>query len=462
MPDLKTPTDPDALLTDLSDPAKVAELLADGGEKLGALVKNYAAEIAKRDTTIAEQTRDQVSAIVREWLIENEAELIGKAKIEDFRPGMPTNKAVGHSKRAVGAQLDSMFDASSLAEQGADFFQSWWATTGNVRLQDAAERRERMAKVTEIQNSFGSVVPADGGFLIPENLRAGLLQVALESAVVRPRATVIPMDSLRVPMPALDVTTNATSILGGIIGYWTEESAALTESQATFARVVLEAKKLTTYGVAPNELMADAAAFGAFFASSFPKAIAWYEDVAFMKGSGVGEPLGWLSSGNNALASVAAETAQASATITYENVIKMYARMLPSSLASAVWVCDIQALPQLATMGLSVGTGGAPIWINNGVEGPPLNLLGRPVILTEKANTLGSVGDINFVDLSYYLVGDRMAMTAMASEHFRFQNDQIAFRVIERVDGRPWIQNAITPQNGGATLTPFVQLAARP
>jgi hypothetical protein len=35
-----------------------------------------------------------------------------------------------------------------------------------------------------------------------------------------------------------------------------------------------------------------------------------------------------------------------------------------------------------------------------------------------------------------------------------------AFRVIERVDGRPWLQSAITPQNNGATLSPFVKLAA--
>jgi hypothetical protein len=49
-------------------------------------------------------------------------------------------------------------------------------------------------------------------------------------------------------------------------------------------------------------------------------------------------------------------------------------------------------------------------------------------------------------------------MSARSSEHFKFQNDQTAYRIIQRVDGRPWLQSAITPKNNGATLSPFVSL----
>jgi hypothetical protein len=52
-------------------------------------------------------------------------------------------------------------------------------------------------------------------------------------------------------------------------------------------------------------------------------------------------------------------------------------------------------------------------------------------------------------------------MQSASSEQYKFQNDKTAFRVIERLDGRPWIQSAITPHNNGPTLTPFVQLAQR-
>jgi HK97 family phage major capsid protein len=183
-----------------------------------------------------------------------------------------------------------------------------------------------------------------------------------------------------------------------------------------------------------------------FINEIFPEAIAWFEDVAFIRGSGVGEPLGFLNAA--ATVTVNKEAGQASTTLVWENLVKMYARMLPSSLASAVWIAHIDTFPELATMSLSVGTGGSAIWLNNGVQGPPMTILGRPVLFTEKANSLGTAGDINFVDLSYYLIGDRQAIQADTSPHYRFQSDQTTVRFIERVDGRPWIQSAITPNQG--------------
>jgi HK97 family phage major capsid protein len=456
-PNTAVPTDPDALLTDLNDPAKLADIFGSGDpEKIGSWVKNYATAVNKKDAGIAEQTKAQVQAVLAEWLKDNEAELLGNT-VKQALPGRGSDhKGSAYNKRAPGAKVDGLF------EDTADFLQSTWHHADRfLTNRDATvTRHEKLAKHQTIQNSFGSVVPADGGFLIPETMRAELLRVALESAVVRPRATVIPMESLRVPIPMIDSTSNVSSVYGGVIAYWTEESAALTESQGSFGRVVLDAKKLTAFAVAPNELVADASAFSGFIDSAFPQALAWYEDVAFMKGSGVGEPLGFIGASNPATVTQTAETGQGANTLVWENIVKMYARMLPSSLSRAVWIADIATFPQLATMALSVGTGGAPVWLNNGVEGPPMSILGRPVIFTEKANTLGTAGDINFVDLSYYLIGDRQSMMAASSTDYRFGNDQTAYRVIERVDGRPWLQSAITPQNGGNTLSAFVNLSS--
>jgi hypothetical protein len=51
-------------------------------------------------------------------------------------------------------------------------------------------------------------------------------------------------------------------------------------------------------------------------------------------------------------------------------------------------------------------------------------------------------------------------MQVASSSEYKFGNDLTAYRVIERVDGRPWLQSAITPKNGGPTLSPFVQLSS--
>ena len=69
--------------------------------------------------------------------------------------------------------------------------------------------------------------------------------------------------------------------------------------------------------------------------------------------------------------------------------------------------------------------------------------------------------DVNFIDFGYYLVGDRQVMRAESSPHFKFSSDVTVYRIIEHVDGKPWLQSAIAPQNSTSTLSPFVSLGER-
>jgi HK97 family phage major capsid protein len=257
----------------------------------------------------------------------------------------------------------------------------------------------------------------------------------------------------------IDTTTNAGSVFGGMVAYWGEEGAALQDSNPKFGRVELDAKKLTGLSAVPNELLQDSiVSFSALIETLWPTALAFEEDNKFQTGSGTGEPLGFRGAGNPAAVAVARTTTNL---IKYPDVVAMYARMLPSSLGNAVWMCSPDALPQLLQLSLSVGTGGNSVFVVNAAAGMPMSIFGRPLIITEKGGVLGSRGDLAFVDLSYYLVGDRQVMTADSSTDYQFGNDKTTFRIIQRVDGRPWIQSAITPANGStATLSPFVELAA--
>ncbi len=458
------PSSPAELEAMLGDSAKMQAMVGHPG-LFGEFITNYARSTLDKDISIQSQVTEQVQVVLADWL-KNQADNpdsegyvarperipLGagpQAVIQDSAAHKLQMRQGLFNPKAMGASVNKEFADS------AEFFHTIWDKTH----QTAAVQN----KLTRLRAAFSSTVPSEGGFLIPETLRSELLRVALETGVVRSRARVIPMETLRVPFPAIDATSNVSSVYGGIVGYWTEEGAALTESQASFGRIVLDAKKLTAYTTVPNELLSDSiGSFQAFIDQIFPEALSFYEDLAFLKGSGVGEPLGALVAGNTSIVAVAKEVGQPAATIVWENIVKMYARMLPGSLDRAVWVVTIDAFPELATMALSVGTGGSAIWLNNGVSGPPMTILGRPVIFTEKApGVVGTQGDISFVDFGYYLIGDRQVMSAMSSPHFKFGNDQTAYRIIERVDGRPWLQSAITPQNQGPALSPFVQLATR-
>jgi HK97 family phage major capsid protein len=461
------PDSPAALAETLADASKMKELWA-SKEALGEFIEGYAQAVDKAQRgEINAEAREQMQLVLAEYLKSNGGDAkppvdMAGDRAHAMRPeiqGLPAGARKSlYNKRAPGAAADGIFD------DPAEFFRATWYKAPTLR--DFDQLRPKLSRLMEVQNAYSSETPGDGGFLIPETLRDAILRVALETAVVRPRATVIPMNSLRVPIPMIDDTSHQSSILGGVQAFWTEEAAGLTQSSASFGRVVLDARKLTAYAEVPNELLQDAPAFAAFFDTTFPLAISWYEDVAFLTGTGVGEPQGFINS--PVAVQVAAESGQPTQTIVWENIVKMYSRMLPSSLGRAVWIVSPDTFPQLATMALSVGTGGGPIWIGNysggqgGMDTPPATILGRPVIISEKVNALGTSGDINFVDLSYYLVGDRMAMETSTSEHYQFATDKTAYRVIERVDGRPWLQSPITPRNGSAnTLSPVVQLASR-
>lgn len=448
------PTNAAELEEILNDQKRLKEVIDNGG--LQEFQLKYTLAATKKDPEIEKQIEEAKQQGVFEFLRENGGESVVRPNLAPADAALPKGNGL-YSKKAPGTAVDK----AKLFEDHTEYFSAIWH--GN-RSSEAAEVQN---KLHEIRNAFGSSVPSDGGFLIPETLRSEMLRVALETAVVRPRARVVPMDSLTVPFPAIDSTSNASNVYGGVTAFWTEESGQLTASSAKFGRVKLEAKKLTAYSEVPNELFTDSIiSLQMFIDEVFPEALAWFEDIAFMRGSGVGEPLGFLKA--PAAVEVAKETSQAADTILWANIVKMFSRMLPTSIGRAVWIAHIDTFPQLAQMSHTVknvaGTenvGGGPIWLNDGTVGPPMAILGRPVIFTEKAETVGDAGDINFVDLGYYLIGDRQAIQAMTSPHFKFQNDQTAIRFIERVDGRPWIQSAITPNKGSNTLSPFVKLAAR-
>lgn len=432
-------TDPRILRTLLKDP----EALADHVEaSINARLKS--------DPGLLAQTNEQAEKFMIEFLRNNgmtrEDGIANRLNLTNPNARGKVRRNSLYNKRALGAKYDDAF---------ADPTEFLYSISEHSHKDEGLSR-----KLGHLKNDLSSVKPSDGGFLIPEMLRTELLRVAYEKAVVRSRARVIPMDSLTVSFPTVDATSNVSSIYGGIVGYWTEEGATLTESQPRFGRIELRANKLVLYTEIPDELIMDASpSLTTFIDEIFPEAIAWFEDVAFFIGGGVGEPLGFLNAGSTVEIDRAGSSTD---TIVWADIVNMYARMLPQSLDRAVWVVSPEVLPQLLTM--TVGSGNAAVWIGggnfpSGAGLPPMTMLGSPLIVSEKAKQLGTPGDITFVDFGFYLLGDRQAMSARQSEDFRFNTDVTAFRVIERLDGRPWLEDPITPQNGGDTLSPFVTAA---
>lgn len=485
MPKINVPNDPDGLREFLSNKDNVTALFspeaqADGSAK--AFWNQYGAEYLSKsggaNGDYAAELRTQAQAVLFDLMRENGVKTpsfnIGNSvNFNAGRPGFSLDgtAALAHGRGSVynktsrGAALEAAVPEADRFHSIGEYCQAIRYKNSATTGRNKAELIRKLDLVESFQNSFSSEDPGAGGFLIPELMRSELFMLALEQALVRSRATVFPMSTLSLRVPAIDDTSHVSSVFGGVQFSWTEEAATIGDTQATFNSVQLTAKKLAATFTVPNELLQDAPAFSGIFDNVIPKGLSWYEDNAFMNESGVGTPQGFINC--PAAISVPAESGQQTKTIVWENILGMYQSMLPTSLGSAVWIASHDTLKQLMTMALSVGTGGSGVMVGNfpgmsGADSPPMSILGRPVYFTEKVGPLGTSGDISFVDLSYYLIGDRQSVEVASSDQVNFKQDQTVFRLIERVDGRPWLQSALTPHNGSSTsLSAFVQLASR-
>lgn len=442
MPIKATPTTPkefeEYLLTELDTPAKYQAAIQDGS--FAATVKAYAGA-ANKD--LSAQVAEQVQLSMAEFAEKNGAKASGS-----FKPGQ---RASGHNKQAPGAGLDGKFASF------ADFAQNALTNPNNMT-------NERRAKFEEIRN-YSSQTGEGGGFLVPEEFRSSIFMgPELAEAVVRPRATVIPMGSETLRYPAIDFSTEVGEIWGGMIFYWMDEQGTIPDTSAAFAEIEFHARRLAGAAKVPNDTLKDAPALDAWLRSSLPRGIREFEDRAFIKGDGVKKPLGGLTVANPALIVAGDETGQSTASITWVNVLTMAARLLPESWDRAVWVITPDAFAEIWSMALPVGTGGSAVMVapGAGTDAPQMTLLGRPIKFSRKAPAaLGTQGDISLVDWSMYGVADRQDVRLETSEHAFFFQDQTAFKVIERVDGQPLLKSALTPENGGPTLSAFIQLETR-
>lgn len=165
------------------------------------------------------------------------------------------------------------------------------------------------------------------------------------------------------------------------------------------------------------------------------------------------------------MVTVAKEAGQTAKTIVWENVKKMYAQLWAKSRGNMITIVNQSVLPELMNMSIPIGTGGIPVWMPaSAAAGQPYDmLLGRPLILAEQSQTIGTKGDIYLADLSQYLIIDKPLQSAY-SIHVKFTTDETTFRIVWRIDGQPLWNNSLTPYKDASTsqpLSPFICLATR-
>ena len=135
----------------------------------------------------------------------------------------------------------------------------------------------------DVQNALKIGQDSEGGFLVPEEFEARLIEALEEENVIRTLATVITSSGdKKIPVVAARGTAA-----------WVDEEGAIPESDDTFGQVSLGAFKLATMIKVSEELLNDSAFdLERYIARSFAGRMGSREEEGFLIGNGTGKPTG--------------------------------------------------------------------------------------------------------------------------------------------------------------------------
>lgn len=308
-----------------------------------------------------------------------------------------------------------------------------------------------------------------GGYIVPPQFQTELLRIAAEDAVIERLARVLPMTSRTAQFPMLDVTTaqatGTSPYFGGVLATWQPEAATIDETEPAFRQGEWTAYDLVLYTVSSNQLLADnAVGLDSLLTSLFSEALTWYKEYAFFNGVGAGSsmPLGVL----NAPATYV-QSRSASNDFKLVDAASMMSRLHMRSWETSAWFMHPSVISKLIQQTNGATNSPFLVWLNPspndkagpaGTKFPKAYLNGLPIYFTEKLPSLGTKGDVCLIDWSYYIIGQRLDLQIDVSPHYLFRNNQMAWRAVARLDGKPWLNSSITDANGWVS-SPFVALA---
>lgn len=317
---------------------------------------------------------------------------------------------------------------------------------------------------------------ADGGYLVPPDYAAGVIDLIQEQSILLPQARRVTIAGNRlIEAYLVESKRDDGHRHGGVLAYWKGEAQQYKASKPTFDERTTQLDKLTAICPVTEELLMDEPAIESTLDTKVAQEFAWKADAAIFGGSGSGSmPLGMVvPTTNAALVTVDKESGQAAGTVNVQNILKMWNRMPAQCRANAKWYINQDLELQLMQLmmgtdtvatsdsGVTVSFGG-PLWLPAGAySNENGKLLGRDVIPLEQAAAVGAVGDIAFLDATQYLIVERAGINKQTSMHMYFDTDEVAFKFSWRVGGRPDWMTAITGANSTIARSPYVALAAR-
>lgn len=295
--------------------------------------------------------------------------------------------------------------------------------------------------------------PLQAGAIVPPEFIKGIRAISPERAFIRERAAKVPSSTASPDattyMPTLD-QFNGNGVHAGIAFNWVGE----TDPAPNVGDIKVQQLSFTPFKTRgdmeiSNDLLDNYEDLTVFAQQRMSLAIVAQEETAFLRGSGLGQPTGFVGHPCNATA-----TRGTSGQIGYNDLINMQALAL--SGGSYVWIVSRSAMSQLVSLKDSAGN---LIWQPNAREGIPSMLFGYPVYFSERLPGLGSKGDVVLADLSYYGIKDGSPMALFVDPYTSIRNDITHLWLGWKVDAKPLLLSPIKGEDE-VNRSAFVTLSA--
>jgi HK97 family phage major capsid protein len=353
----------------------------------------------------------------------------------DFSLGSAPADEKTESPYGPGSEYSFFQDASKAFKMGeeSESYQRWQEATTSKAMTQAS----------------GST----GGYLVPPQVSGELLQVREQNNILRPL-----FSQIQVNADVLRIAAQTSGLLAG----WVAELAEKPESELSFGEISVNVFWKAGMAVVSNQLLRNSnPSIDSLIYTDLGKRLAALEEIAFISGSGVGQPLGILqtpgvqyagdgASGGAAFTSTAIddlldEIVDAITAIYTEyfgapNGILMHPR---------TWARIVKARKEDAVAEYAFAVGGGsdhggrgrtatdPLPGYTGAPNPTGSLFGLPVYTTRNVPTnAGTADDESRVivgDFSQGLILDHAGVSLDSSEHVYFRTNQTIFRAEDAV-----------------------------
>ncbi|GBD48531.1 phage major capsid protein [Methylopila sp. Yamaguchi] len=261
---------------------------------------------------------------------------------------------------------------------------------------------------------------ANGGYLAPDEFANEILKLTTEFSPIRAYANVTTVGADKILFPRRT---------GSVAASWVAEIDPRTASQPSFEQVAIENFELATYTDASVKLLEDNAYnLEGFLSAEFGERFGMAEGLAFVKGTGAGQPKGLLTAAGIAEIKTGV-AADFPATNPADVLVKMFHALPTVHSARGCWIMNRKTLGLVRLWKDAQGR----YLVNDPKDGGFSTLFGRPVIeATDMPDVAAGAFPIMFGDLSGYRIVDRVGLSFLRDPYSLAGVGQVRFHARKR------------------------------